>query len=67
MVGQTMENFQNRLKSHKCGKTRTALNKHEDQQKYKFNFNNTTILKREAHKKRREICEMIAINKFKIL
>jgi hypothetical protein len=65
-IGQTSQYLENRIKSHKYDKrNETALTKHEKNQKHKFNYNNTKIIKTEKNTKKREFLEMVEIHRNK--
>lgn len=65
-IGQTSQYLENRIKSHKYDKkNKTALTNHETTKKHTFNFENTKIIKSENITKKRELHEMLHIQKTK--
>lgn len=63
-IGQTSQHLEKRIQGHKYDKlNKTALTKHTQTMKHKFNFDKTEILATETHTKKREIIEMIEIKK----
>lgn len=63
-IGQTYQYLKNRLNGHRYDKkNKTALTGHETEYKHKFDYDKTRILRTETNKKKREIYEMIYIQK----
>ncbi|XP_050512088.1 uncharacterized protein LOC126888113 [Diabrotica virgifera virgifera] len=63
-IGQTSQLLNSRIRSHKYDKKNsTALTKHENEKRHKFDFDKTKILKTEQNRKKRELLESIEIKK----
>lgn len=63
-IGQTSQYLKNRLNSHTYDKkNKTALTNHMMETKHNFNYEQTEILKTETNNKKRELLEMIYIQK----
>lgn len=60
-IGQTSQYLKERINGHKYQKNNTALKKHANENKHKFNFDNTTILHKITSNKARNILESIYI------
>lgn len=72
-IGQSKQYLKNRIKQHenstkldiKDPNTSTALSEHTFNNFHKFDFGNTTIIDHEKNKRKRNILEMIYIQKHK--
>ena len=62
-IGQTTQHLSDRINGHKYAKNPTALTNHRKNEKHDFDYNNTQILAIEKKQKKREILEMIYIQK----
>lgn len=63
-IGQTSQYLKNRLNGHKYDKkNKTALTSHMTEKNHTFNYNNVKILRTENNTKKRELYEMIEIQR----